>query len=80
MFINSTYSLAFAALIHPDEIDRHKAIESKHKQSNKLVPRVDLLNDERDGIFTSALLIVVCQVVYLNIMIKYFLDNPFVPN
>lgn len=47
---NDSYSLAYAALIHPE-------VAAKHKKSDAHMPSIKLLNEERESIFTGAMMI-----------------------
>lgn len=51
MISNDSYGLAFAALVHPD-------VAKEHKKSDAHMPAVYLLNDERESIFSGAIMIV----------------------
>ena len=61
---NNVYGLAFAALVHPDELEKYKG--GKH------APRVDLLNDERESLFLSAMLVTMAQLTTMYLINLFF--------
>ena len=63
---NDIYSLAFAALIHPDEVG--KTEDGIH------MPRIDLLNDERESLYISAMLVTLTQFTTI-ILINHFFEE-----
>jgi hypothetical protein len=65
---NDSYSLAYAALIHPD-------VAEKYKKSDAHMPSIKLLNEERESIFTGAMMIVMFQIIYLTILTNYFMNE-----
>lgn len=65
MISNDSYGLAFAAMVHPD-------VAKAHKKSDADMPGVYMLNDERESIFTGALMIILFQIIYLTILTSVF--------
>lgn len=65
---NDSYSLAYAALIHPD-------VAANHKKSDAHMPSIKLLNEERESIFTGAMMITMFQIIYLTILTNYFMNG-----
>jgi hypothetical protein len=64
---NDSYSLAFAAVLNPMEIEHLRKNNAKCT-----IQRVHLLNSERDSMFASAMAVASCQLIYLIMIFKYF--------
>lgn len=66
------YSLAFAALINPDCLDYDKMEEA---EKEKYLPKkLGLTRRERSGLYQSALMVVMIQVVMIFLLIHHFKD------
>lgn len=61
VFSNDIYNLAYAALIHPDSF-------KDYCNTPGHIPKVTMLNYERDALFSGAICIAFSQVTYLYIL------------
>ena len=68
VFTNDIYNLAYAALIHPDSYKNH-VNEPGH------IPRITMLNYERDALFSGAIGVAFCQIIYLYILNKIIISD-----
>lgn len=64
------YSLAFAALVHPDETE--KGLTEEEKKSGKFMKRIDLLTDERENLYFSAILVTFVQLTTIYLIFIFF--------
>ena len=67
------YSLAFAALVHPDEVEAD--LTEQDKKSGNFMKRIELLNDERDNLFFSAILVTFVQMTTIYLILVFFSEG-----
>lgn len=67
------YSLAYAALINPDQLDYTGL---KDKEIEKHLPKdVSLTRRERSGLYQSALMVIFIQITTIFLLVMYFKQN-----
>ena len=62
------YSLAYAAILHPMELE-------EMDPKKKYMPRIQLLNDERDNLYVGAFLTALVQITTIILIVFYFNDG-----
>lgn len=67
------YSLAFAALVHPDEAE--EGLTEGEKKSGAFMKRINLLCDERDNLFYSAILVTFVQLTTIYLILVFFSEG-----
>jgi hypothetical protein len=64
VFQNDSFSLGFAAIINPDSYEH-----SVHKPGH--LPRITMLNSERDILYAGAICVAITQIIYLFLLQTY---------
>lgn len=62
--------MAYVALVHPDEAERD--LTEAEKKSGNFMKRIDLLNDERENLFYSAILVTFVQLTTMYLIYIFF--------
>lgn len=66
------YSLAFAALINPEELQYDDFLDDKEKLEKYLQKNLTLTRRERSRLYQSALMVVFIQITTIYLLIMYF--------